>query len=91
MMTSGSAQTKLAIKTVCSGCTVKPRDEQTAQCLTALGLPRKTKNKVQQTKRSSRKEGKDKMTNPIFSTPGSHYCPAQFLKTFIGGSVDLKL
>lgn len=27
----------------------------------------------------------------IFSTPGSHYCPVQFLKTFIGGSVDLKL
>lgn len=53
MMTSGSAQTKLAIKTACSVCTVEPRDEQTAQCSTPLGLPRKTRNKVQQTKRSS--------------------------------------
>lgn len=93
MLTSGSAQNKLAIKTVRSGCTVKPRDEQTVQCSTALGLPRKTRNKEnrQREAASSWKEGKDKATNPIFSMPGSHYCPAQLLKTIIGGSADLKL
>lgn len=57
------------------------------------GFPGKqgTKYSRQREAAATWKEGKDKVTNTIFSTPGSHYCPVQFLKTFIGGSVDLKL